>query len=212
MVSARSRRRRSPRVFISLIVRLYTSSFLTAVRALRGVSATGRSPRRTKSTCASVSVVTRATLKGTVLIGAAPGVLGGWRSGSSARWSDVLGNRHTILSIIRASAGASVGYRRQILVGVGRVCRGRSGLFCGIVVACGHMLDDHGGRNPDARADDFRFHARRAGTFRRDGVISAPPRALFVTVWEMFGVAFRGELADSASVVSVSSNEIREIP
>jgi predicted PurR-regulated permease PerM len=147
--------------------------------------------------------VTRATLRGTVLIGAAQGVLAGlafWVVGIDGAifWGSVM----TVLSIVPGIGAALVWVPAAvILVVMGRVWQGIAlGLFCGLVVG---SIDNV--LRPMLVGRDTQMHelliffSTLGGLllFGAMGFILGPIlAALFVTIWEMFGVAFRSELVE----------------
>jgi predicted PurR-regulated permease PerM len=147
--------------------------------------------------------VTRATLKGTILIGAAQGVLGGlafWALGLDGAifWGTVM----TVLSIIPGIGGALVWIPATIiLITTGEVWRGIAlALFCALVVgSVDNVL------RPRLVGQDTKMHelliffSTLGGLmfFGAMGFILGPIlAALFVTAWEMFGTAFRSVLAE----------------
>jgi predicted PurR-regulated permease PerM len=141
--------------------------------------------------------VTRATLKGTILIGAAQGVLGGlafWAAGIDGAifWGTVM----TVLSIIPGIGGALIWVPAAIiLVSTGEVWRGIAlALFCALVVGSVDNL-----LRPLLVGKDIKMHelliffSTLGGLllFGAMGFIVGPIlAALFVTVWEMFDTAF----------------------
>ena len=150
--------------------------------------------------------VTRATLKGTILIGAAQGVLGGlafWAVGIDGAifWGTVM----TVLSIIPGVGGALVWVPAAIiLISTGEVWRGIAlALFCALVVgSVDNVL------RPRLVGQDTKMHelliffSTLGGLmfFGAMGFILGPIlAALFVTAWEMFGTAFRSALAEPGS-------------
>jgi predicted PurR-regulated permease PerM len=149
--------------------------------------------------------VTRATLRGTVLIGAAQGVLAGlafWVVGIDGAifWGSVM----TVLSIVPGIGAALVWVPAAvILVVMGRVWQGIAlGLFCGLVVG---SIDNV--LRPMLVGRDTQMHelliffSTLGGLllFGAMGFILGPIlAALFVTIWEMFGVVFSRELAEPA--------------
>jgi len=149
--------------------------------------------------------VTRATLRGTVLIGAAQGVLAGlafWVVGIDGAifWGSVM----TVLSIVPGIGTALVWVPAAvILVVMGRVWQGIAlGLFCGLVVG---SIDNV--LRPMLVGRDTQMHelliffSTLGGLllFGAMGFILGPIlAALFVTIWEMFGVVFSRELAEPA--------------
>jgi predicted PurR-regulated permease PerM len=149
--------------------------------------------------------VTRATLKGTVLIGAAQGALAGlafWAVGIDGAifWGSVM----TVLSIVPGIGAALVWVPAAlILLLTGFVWQGITlGLFCSLVVG---SIDNV--LRPMLVGRDTQMHelliffSTLGGLllFGAMGFILGPIlAALFVTIWEMFGVAFRSELAEPA--------------
>jgi predicted PurR-regulated permease PerM len=147
--------------------------------------------------------VTRATLKGTVLIGAAQGALAGlafWVVGIDGAifWGSVM----TVLSIVPGIGGALVWVPATIILLVtGHVWQGVAlGLFCALVVGSidnvlrGMLV----GRDTQMH-ELLIFFSTLGGllVFGAMGFILGPIlAALFVTVWEMFGVVFSRELAE----------------
>jgi predicted PurR-regulated permease PerM len=147
--------------------------------------------------------VTRATLKGTVLIGAIQGLLGGlafWAAGLDGAifWGTVM----AVLSIIPGIGGALVWVPASlILLATGDIWRGiLLALFCGLVVG---SVDN--ALRPRLVGKDTKMHelliffSTLGGIllFGATGFILGPIlAALFVTAWEMFGTAFRTEIAD----------------
>ena len=162
--------------------------------------------------------VTRATLKGTVLIGAIQGLLGGlafWAAGLDGAifWGAVM----TVLSIVPGIGGALVWIPASlILLATGDVVRGIAlALFCGLVVG---SVDN--ALRPRLVGQDTKMHellvffSTLGGLlfFGAMGFILGPIlAALFVTAWEMFGVAFRDELAEPVTPLRKASS-IRRSP
>ena len=153
--------------------------------------------------------VTRATLKGTILIGAAQGVLGGlafWAVGIDGAifWGTVM----TVLSIIPGVGGALVWVPAAIiLITTGEVWRGIAlALFCALVVgSVDNVL------RPRLVGQDTKMHelliffSTLGGLmfFGAMGFILGPIlAALFVTAWEMFGTTFRSALAEPGSAAA----------
>jgi predicted PurR-regulated permease PerM len=145
--------------------------------------------------------VTRATLKGTVLIGAAQGVLGGiafWVVGIDGAifWGTVM----TVLSIIPGIGGALVWVPAAIvLVAMGQIWQGVGlALFCGLVVGSVDNVLRPVLVGRDTQMHELLIFFSTLGgllVFGAMGFIFGPIlAALFVTMWEMFGVAFRSEL------------------
>jgi len=147
--------------------------------------------------------VTRATLKGSVLIGAVQGLLGGlafWTAGLDGAifWGTVM----TVLSIVPGIGGALVWVPAAILLmATGEMWRGIGlALFCGLIVG---SVDN--ALRPRLVGQDTKMHelliffSTLGGLmlFGATGFILGPIlAALFVTAWEMFGMAFRKELAE----------------
>ena len=138
--------------------------------------------------------VTRATLKGTILIGVAQGVLGGlafWAVGLDGAifWGTVM----TVLSIIPGVGGALIWVPAAlVLISTGEVWRGIALVaFCGLVVGSVDNL-----LRPRLVGKDIKMHelliffSTLGGLmlFGVTGFILGPIlAALFVTAWEMFG-------------------------
>ena len=156
--------------------------------------------------------VTRATLKGTILIGVAQGLLGGvafWAAGIDGAifWGTVM----TVLSIIPGVGGALVWVPAAIiLMATGALWRGIAlALFCALIVgSVDNVL------RPRLVGQDTKMHelliffSTLGGLmfFGAMGFILGPIlAALFVTAWEMFGTAFRAALAEPGSAAAESS-------
>ena len=153
--------------------------------------------------------VTRATLKGTILIGVAQGVLGGlafWAAGLDGAifWGTVM----TVLSIIPGVGGALIWVPAALgLISTGEVWRGIAlAAFCGLVVGSVDNL-----LRPRLVGKDIKMHelliffSTLGGLmlFGVTGFILGPIlAALFVTAWEMFGTAFRTALAEPGSAAA----------
>lgn len=141
--------------------------------------------------------VTRATLKGTILIGAAQGTLGGlafWAVGieGAVFWGVVM----TVLSIIPGVGGALVWVPAAIVLGVqGEVARAIGLTVFGAIVVGSvdnllrPMLVGH-----DTRMHELLIFFSTLGgliLFGATGFIVGPIlAALFLTLWEMFGKTF----------------------
>ena len=158
--------------------------------------------------------VTRATLKGTILIGLAQGVLGGiafWAVGIEGAifWGTVM----TVLSIIPGIGGALVWVPAAIiLVATGSVWQGIAlALFCGLVVGSVDNLLRPILVGRDTRMHELLIFFSTLGgllAFGAMGFILGPIlAALFLTVWEMFGVAFSRELYETSAVVVTDGHE-----
>jgi predicted PurR-regulated permease PerM len=156
--------------------------------------------------------VTRATLKGTVLIGLAQGFLGGvafWALGIEAAifWGTVM----TVLSIVPGIGGALVWVPAAIiLIATGSVWQGIAlAVFCGLVVGSVDNLLRPILVGRDTQMHELLIFFSTLGgllAFGAMGFILGPIlAALFLTVWEMFGVAFSRELYEAPPVV-ISDN------
>jgi predicted PurR-regulated permease PerM len=152
--------------------------------------------------------VTRATLKGTVLIGIAQGALGGltfWAVGIDGAifWGAVM----TVLSIIPGIGGALVWVPAAIiLVAVGRIWQGIVlALVCSLIIGSVDNLLRPMLVGRDTQMHELLIFFSTLGgllVFGAMGFILGPIlAALFVTVWEMFGAAFRSELAEPTALV-----------
>ncbi|OFW42703.1 MAG: AI-2E family transporter [Acidobacteria bacterium RIFCSPLOWO2_12_FULL_67_14b] len=150
--------------------------------------------------------VTRATLKGSVLIGVAQGTLGGlafWAVGIDGAifWGTVM----TVLSIIPGIGGALVwAPAAVILLAVGQVWQGVTlALFCALVVGSVDNLLRPVLVGRDTQMHDLLIFFSTLGglfLFGAMGFIVGPIlAALFMTVWEMFGRTFRSKLAEPVS-------------
>lgn len=146
--------------------------------------------------------VTYATLKGTVLIGAAQGVLGGlafWAVGldGAVFWGTVM----TVLSIIPGIGGALVWVPAVIvLIAGGALWRGIAlALFCALVVgSVDNVLRPRLVGRDTQMHELLIFFSTLGGLmlFGATGFVLGPIlAALFLTVWEMFALAFRSSLA-----------------
>jgi predicted PurR-regulated permease PerM len=153
--------------------------------------------------------VTRATLKGTILIGAAQGALGGlafWAVGVDGAifWGTVM----TILSIIPGVGSALVWVpAAMILVATGEVWRGIAlAVFCALVVGSVDNVLRPRLVGQDTKMHELLIFFSTLGgllLFGAMGFILGPIlAALFVTVWEMFGTAFRTSLAEPGSTAA----------
>lgn len=147
--------------------------------------------------------VTRATLKGTVLIGMTQGVIGGlafWAVGieGATFWGTVM----TVLAIVPGIGSALIwGPASVILIAIGEIWRGIALFaFCALILeSVDNVL------RPRLVGHDTRMHelliffSTLGGLllFGAMGFILGPIlAALFVTVWEIFGTAFRSSLAE----------------
>lgn len=149
--------------------------------------------------------VTRATLKGTVLIGMTQGLLSGlafWAVGIDGPifWGTVM----TLLSIIPGVGGALVWVpAATILIATGEVWQGIAlAAFCVVVVGTVDNLLRPRLVGRDTQMHELLIFFSTLGgllLFGAMGFIIGPIlAALFVTAWEMFGTAFRRELAEPA--------------
>ncbi|MGH9348269.1 MAG: AI-2E family transporter [Vicinamibacterales bacterium] len=147
--------------------------------------------------------VTRATLKGTILIGGAQGGLGGlafWAAGLDGAifWGTVM----TILSIIPGIGSALVWVPAAIiLIATGEVWRGIAlAVFCALVVGSVDNVLRPRLIGQDTRMHELLIFFSTLGglmLFGAMGFILGPIlAALFVTAWEMFGTTFRSVLAE----------------
>ena len=150
--------------------------------------------------------VARATLKGTILIGAAQGVLGGlafWAVGIEGAifWGTVM----TILSIIPGIGSALVWLPAAIiLIAIGEIWRGIALIvFCALVVGSVDNVLRPRLVGRDTKMHELLIFFSTLGglmLFGATGFILGPIlAALFVTVWEMFGIAFSTSLAEPGS-------------
>lgn len=148
--------------------------------------------------------VTRATLKGTVLIGAVQGLLGGlafWAAGIEGAifWGTVM----TVLSIIPGIGGALVWLPASIvLVVTGDVLRGVAlAAFCGLVIGSIDNLLRPLLVGRDTQMHELLIFFSTLGGLMMFGVmgfiVGPILAALFVTVWDMFAAASRTSIADS---------------
>jgi predicted PurR-regulated permease PerM len=153
--------------------------------------------------------VTRATLKGTILIGVAQGLLGGvafWAVGIDGAifWGTVM----TLLSIIPGVGGALVWVPAAIiLIAIGEIWRGIAlVLFCALVVGSVDNLLRPRLVGQDTKMHELLIFFSTLGglmLFGAMGFILGPIlAALFVTAWEMFGTAFRTALAEPGSAAA----------
>lgn len=156
--------------------------------------------------------VTRATLKGTVLIGLTQGIMGGIAFHVVGIEGAIFwGTAMTVLSIIPGLGGALVWVPAAIiLVATGSIWTGLGlALFCGLVIGSVDnvlrpILVGH-----DTRMHELLIFFSTLGgliAFGAMGFILGPIlAALFLTVWEMFGVAFRRELQEAPVIVTETS-------
>jgi predicted PurR-regulated permease PerM len=150
--------------------------------------------------------VTRATLKGTILIGVAQGLLGGlafWAVGIDGAifWGTVM----TVLSIIPGVGGALVWVPATIiLLSRGEVWRGIAlALFCALIVGSVDNVLRPRLVGQDTKMHELLIFFSTLGglmLFGAMGFILGPIlAALFITAWEMFGTTFRSALAEPGS-------------
>jgi predicted PurR-regulated permease PerM len=153
--------------------------------------------------------VTRATLKGTILIGAAQGLLGGlafWAVGIDGAifWGTVM----TVLSIIPGIGSALVWVPAAIiLMATGELWRGVAlALFCALIVGSIDNLLRPRLVGHDTKMHELLIFFSTLGglmLFGAMGFIVGPIlAALFVTAWEIFGTAFRTALAEPGTEVN----------
>ena len=147
--------------------------------------------------------VTRATLKGTVLIGIAQGLLGGlgfFAAGIDGAifWGTVM----TVLSIIPGIGGALVWVPASIvLIATGAVWKGIAlAAFCALVVGSVDNLLRPLLVGRDTQMHELLIFFSTLGGLMMFGVmgfiVGPILAALFVTVWEMFAVAFHSSIAE----------------
>ena len=153
--------------------------------------------------------VTRATLKGTVSDrrrsrrAGRTGVLGG-----GDRRGDLLGDRDDRPLIIPGIGGALIWMPAAVvLMTTGEVWRGIAlAAFCGLVIGSVDNLLRPLLVGHDTQMHELLIFFSTLGGLLMFGVmgfiIGPILAALFVTVWEMFGTAFRSSLAEPESVAS----------
>jgi predicted PurR-regulated permease PerM len=212
MFGALSATTRATAVFVfHFVILLYTMYFFLTdgPRLLNGVLAylplTDADQQRMLDKFVSV---TRATLKGTILIGVAQGLFGGlafWAAGIDGAifWGTVM----TVLSIIPGVGAALVWVPAAlVLITSGEVWRGIAlAAFCGLVVGSIDNLLRPLLVGRDTQMHELLIFFSTLGgllMFGLMGFIVGPIlAALFVTVWEMFATAHRGALAEPASAL-----------
>lgn len=149
--------------------------------------------------------VTRATVKGTLLIGVAQGVLAGlafWVVGidGAVFWGTVM----VVLSVIPAVGAALVWVPAAIILAVTGAVGKAVGLalFCGLVVG---SIDNV--LRPKLVGRDTQMHDLMILFSTLGGIIALGPigfivgpilAALFVTIWEIFGLTYRDLLSGAA--------------
>lgn len=155
--------------------------------------------------------VTRATLKGTILIGMAQGVLGGlafWVVGLDGAifWGTVM----TVASIVPGVGVALIWVPAAlVLITMGQVWPGIALVaFCALVIGSVDNVLRPRLVGQDTQMHELLIFFSTLGglmLFGATGFILGPIlAALFVTAWEMFGTAFREDLADPGSAISIS--------
>ncbi|MGE0043138.1 MAG: AI-2E family transporter [Vicinamibacterales bacterium] len=207
LFSALSATTRATAVFVfNFIVLLYTMFYflIDGPNLLASVTAylplTDADKQRMLGTFVSV---TRATLKGTVLIGAAQGTLGGlafWAIGVEGAifWGTVM----TVLSIIPGIGSAIVwGPTAIVLMATGSVGRGIAlALFGALIIGSVDNLLRPRLVGQDTKMHELLIFFSTLGgllLFGATGFIVGPIlAALFVTAWHMFGTTFRSALAE----------------
>ena len=153
--------------------------------------------------------VTRATLKGSIFIGVAQGMLGGlafWAVGldGAILWGTLI----TFVSIIPGVGAALVWVPAAIiLIAGGEVWRGIAlTLFCALVIGSVDNVLRPRLVGQDTKMHELLIFFSTLGglvLFGAMGFILGPIlAALFVTVWEMFGTAFRTSIAEPATVTA----------
>ena len=198
---------RATAVFVfHFVILLYTMFFFLTdgPRLLDGVLAylplTDADKQRMLGTFVSV---TRATLKGTVLIGIAQGLLGGLgflAAGIDGAifWGTVM----TVLSIIPGIGGALVWVPASlVLMATGAVWKGIAlALFCALVVGSVDNLLRPLLVGRDTQMHELLIFFSTLGGLMMFGVmgfiVGPILAALFVTVWEMFAVAFHSSITE----------------
>ena len=151
--------------------------------------------------------VTRATLKGTILIGIAQGLLGGlafFAAGidGAVFWGTVM----TVLSIVPGIGAALVWVPASIiLMMTGEIWRGVGlALFSGLVIGSVDNLLRPMLVGRDTQMHELMIFFSTLGGLMMFGVmgfiVGPILAALFVTVWEIFAVAFRSSIAEPADV------------
>jgi predicted PurR-regulated permease PerM len=213
LFAALSATTRATAVFIfNFLVLLYTMFFfLTGGPALLGsvlayLPLTETDKQRMVGKFVSV---TRATLKGSILIGAAQGLLGGlafWVVGIDGAifWGTIM----TVLSIIPGIGGALVWVPAAIILATtGEIWRGIAlALFCSLIVgSVDNVLRPRLVGQDTQLHELFIFFSTLGGLmlFGAMGFILGPIlAALFVTAWEMFGTTFRSALAEPGSAAA----------
>ena len=213
LFAALSATTRATAVFIfHFIVLLYTMFFFLTggPNLLRGVLAYLPLTEADKQRMLEKFVsVTRATLKGTVLIGALQGLLGGlafWAVGLDGAifWGTVM----TVLSIIPGIGAALIWVPAAIiLLTTGELWRGIAlAVFCGLVVGSVDNLLRPLLVGRDTQMHELLIFFSTLGgllLFGAMGFILGPIlAALFVTAWEMFGTAFHSALAEPGSAAA----------
>jgi predicted PurR-regulated permease PerM len=159
--------------------------------------------------------VTRATLKGTMLIGVAQGALGGlaFRAvgiDSAIFWGTVM----TVLSIIPGIGAALVWVPAAIiLLAMGEVWQGIAlAVFCGLVVGSVDNLLRAVLVGRDIQMHELLIFFSTLGgllLFGAMGFILGPIlAALFLTAWDMFGTAFRHELREPAPAAAAGPDRV----
>lgn len=150
--------------------------------------------------------VTRATLKGTILIGMAQGVLGGLAFfavgiDGAVFWGTIM----TVLSIIPGIGSALVWAPASIVLMVtGEVWRGVAlAAFGGIVIASIDNLLRPMLVGRDTQMHELMIFFSTLGGLMMFGVmgfiVGPILAALFVTVWQMFAAMFRSSIAEPAA-------------
>ncbi len=156
--------------------------------------------------------VTRATLKGTVLIGVAQGVLSGLAFAvvgidGAVFWGTVM----TVFSIVPGIGGALVWVPAVVFLALTGHVLSAAGLaaFCGLVVGSVDNLLRPRLVGHDTQMHELLIFFSTLGgllAFGAMGFIVGPiVAALCVTTWEMFGTAFRRELSGTAGGPSAST-------
>jgi predicted PurR-regulated permease PerM len=153
--------------------------------------------------------VTRATIKGTLLIGVAQGFLGGlafWAAGIEGPifWGTIM----TVLSIIPGVGGALVWVPAVIIMAASGQWWQAAALAAFLALVVGSIDNLLRPRlvGRDTQLHELLIFLSTLGGlmfFGASGFILGPVlAALFVTVWEMFGIAFQRELAEPTSIIT----------
>lgn len=161
--------------------------------------------------------ITRATVKGTIVIGVIQGTLSGvafWMAGvpNAAFWTVVM----VVMSILPLIGGALIWVPASIILfATGSVTSAiLLALFCGLVVGSVDNLLRPRLVGHDTKLHDVVILFSTLGgllVFGPLGFIIGPILAgLFVTSWQIFGIAYREELIDGAPRILNADGEVAE--